>query len=160
MNRKLIFILCINLWLTTNLFAQRDYSTGLGLRNWPYWGITIKQFVSNRNAVEGIVTPIWGGLMMDGLYEIHQDAFKSPNFNLLYGFGGNVGWWGTHVAGRQEYQNDKHFSLGIDLIIGVEYTFDEIPFSISADWKPLFIFIENADVDPYSISFSFRYNFK
>ena len=49
---------------------------------------------------------------------------------------------GTTPVKRKHYEGvDPFFHVGSDGIIGIEYTFQEIPVNISADWKPEFKFI-------------------
>lgn len=143
-----------------SLKAQRDYSTGIGIRSWPYWGATFKQFVTDQTALELIVSYKWEGMMVDGLYEFHHNTFNTSNFNLLYGFGGHTGWWGSDSTDTPWLKYDQHATVGLNGIAGIEYAFDEIPFSVSVDWKPLFIIAQHTGIDFKNISFSIRYNIK
>ena len=51
-------------------------------------------------------------------------------------------------------------AIGIDGIIGLEYTFDEVPFSISLDWKPTFNIAEHAAFLADEAGLSIRYVIK
>jgi hypothetical protein len=153
----LITLIAVNCF---NLRAQRDYSTGIGIRSWPYWGITAKQFVTEQTALELIVSSKWKGLMIDGLYEFHHNTFNTSNFNLFYGFGGHSGWWSNDSTDHPWLNYGQHITVGLCAIVGIEYSFDEIPFSVSVDWKPLLIIAQHAGVNLENISFSVRYNIK
>lgn len=54
---------------------------------------------------------------------------------MLYGFGGHLGFWdGGHARWADD---DRSYTvLGIDGILGLEYSFVEVPICISLDWKP------------------------
>ena len=158
--RKILLIVILFLFTSLNMHAQRDYSAGIGIRSWPYWGVTFKQFVTEQTALELIVSYKWEGVMVDGLYEFHHNTFNTSNFNLLYGFGGHTGWWGNDSTDTPYLKYDQHVSVGLNAIVGLEYSFDEIPSSISVDWKPLFIIAQHTGVDLENISFSVRYNIK
>lgn len=129
-----ILLLALILGLSTTSFAQ-NYVTGIGFRGGLYNGLTIKHFISRTTAFEGLISTRWKGVELTGLYEFHQQFPSIPGMASYIGFGGHVGiWngdntnWGT--AGTQ-YTN-----LGVDGIIGLEYSFYEIPINLSIDWKP------------------------
>ncbi len=146
---------------TAGVSAQRDYETAIGVRAGVSSGLTIKHFSSGRSAWEGIFSTRWEGFMVTALYELHQNAFNTTNFNFFYGPGGHVGEWPGRT-GHHEWFDDnvKHVAVGIDGIIGLEYTFDEIPFSISLDWKPSFNLAEHAIFLADEAAFSVRYAIK
>lgn len=146
---------------TTSLSAQRDYDTGIGLRAGVSYGLTVKHFMTDRSAWEAILSTRYEGFLLTGLYELHQDVFNTTNFNFLYGFGGHLGEWPGDVD-HHDWFNDKanHLALGIDGIIGLEYTFDEVPFSISIDWKPSFNIAEHAVFLVDEAGLSIRYVIK
>lgn len=121
-----------------SLHAQ-DYRTGIGLRAGYPAGLTIKHFVSNRTAIEGILATRWGGFVITGLFEAHRQLADVDNLNWYYGLGAHLGFWNG--------DNDRNFwgdpgtsytVVGIDGILGLEYSFEEIPVNIGIDWKPAF----------------------
>ncbi|MCB0839428.1 MAG: hypothetical protein KDD63_00730 [Bacteroidetes bacterium] len=136
----LSFIFAILLSITA--FSQ-NYDTGIGLRGGNSYrsgfayGITIKKFVSQTNAIEAILALRYKGIGITGLYEIHTTAFGVPELQLYYGFGAHLGFWDDN---RRDYEplfnDDTETVAGIDGIIGLEYTIKEIPFSISVDYHP------------------------
>jgi hypothetical protein len=152
----------IILLTTATVSAQRDYETGIGLRAGISYGLTVKHFMSERSAWEGILTTRWEGFTVTGLYELHQNAFNTTNFNFLYGFGGHLGAWHGDLGPYHDWYNDRynHLALGIDGILGLEYTFDEVPFSISLDWKPALNVAEHALFIADEAALSIRYVIK
>jgi len=133
--KKLTFVLLIALGFGLQTNAQ-DYNTGIGLRGGWGTGLTVKHFLSGKSAVEGILDSQWRGIRITGLYEIHNQAFNTNRLNWYYGVGGHIGFWN----GRNYRQVDNHNNytiIGIDGILGLEYNFEEIPFNIGIDWKPM-----------------------
>jgi hypothetical protein len=113
----------------------QEYSTGIGIRAGISSGLTIKHFKSKKAAFEGLLTTRWEGFDITGLYELHARAFDADHLNWYYGGGAHIGfyngnhaYWGTN--GR------SYTVIGVDGILGLEYTFDEIPVNIGIDWKP------------------------
>ena len=144
-----------------NLHAQRDYETGIGLRAGVAYGLTVKHFTSDRSAWEAILSTRWQGFLLTGLYELHQDVFNTTNFNFYYGVGGHLGEWPGDIPHHPWFDDSSnHLAIGIDGIIGLEYTFDEVPFSVSLDWKPAFNIAEHAAFLVDEAALSIRYAIK
>lgn len=153
------FGLTILLALGTFLFSNaQDYNTGIGLRGGFAQGITIKHFVSEKAALEGIIASRWRGLEVTGLYEIHGRAFDVDRLNWYAGFGGHIGFWDGNDA-RWAEEDKSHTVIGVDGILGLEYNFEEIPFNVSADWKPSFNLIGHSGFWGDGGALSVRYIF-
>jgi hypothetical protein len=140
-----------------DLNAQKDYNSAIGVRGAPASGITFKHFTAANKNYELILTTRWEGFNLTGLYEINQVAFDSENFNFFYGFGGHVGFWDTYNDHPWFDDDVTHVVAGVDGIIGLEYTFNEIPFNISIDWKPAFNIINHTGFWADEVGFSVRY---
>jgi hypothetical protein len=146
-----IFLSVILAFSIVALSGAQDYKTGIGLRAGFSNGITLKHFVSDSRAFEGLLASHWGGLDVTGLYEIHDQAFDVEHLNWYYGFGGHLGSYsGNPVSGTV---------VGIDGILGIEYTFTEAPINIGLDWKPAFNIIGNSAFWPDGGALSVRYVF-
>jgi hypothetical protein len=59
--------------------GAQDYKTGVGLRVGPASGFTVKHFLSEKSALEGLLTTQWHGWGVTGLYEVHNMAFDTEN---------------------------------------------------------------------------------
>ena len=138
-------------------YAAADYTAGLGLRLEAgadgNAGISYKQFLSARNAVEGLLlTDLNDGVEVSGLY-MFQSRFPGSARDLRWyaGGGAHIGTWGKH----------DEFVLGPDGILGVEYSFSDIPLSISIDWHPVFNIIteKNDRFWPAKFGLTMRYTF-
>ncbi|GAB1373476.1 hypothetical protein MASR1M46_03560 [Bacteroidales bacterium] len=153
---KRIIIAAAALLISTAAFSQ-NYKTAIGLRTGTSLGASIKHFISQPGALEGIldvdiVKHDEMKIKATGLYEYHFDV----NVDGLYVYAGAGASAGVHVAGLYS----KQFMMGIDLIGGVEYKFNNIPLAISADWNPKIQLISNAGLKVPNLGFTVRYIIK
>jgi hypothetical protein len=129
----LLFILLTSIVLLTN---GQDYTNGIGIRGGFYSGVTFKHFLGKKPAFEGILSTRWGGFELTGLYEIHEKAFDVDGLRWFYGFGAHLGTYNGDHADWGEPAT-QYFLLGADGILGIEYTFRDIPVNLGLDWKPV-----------------------
>jgi hypothetical protein len=134
--KKIILTLVLVLSIITLADAQ-DYKTGIGLRGGISQGLTLKHFVSEKAAFEGIIATRMEehGFELTGLYEIHNMAFEVEHLNWYYGGGATLGFYnGNNVSWGTS--GNTSTVLGIDGILGIEYSFSEAPINIGLDLKP------------------------
>jgi hypothetical protein len=138
-------------------FGQ-DYRTSLGLRVGLPYGVTIKHFLDKHNALEGILASRWQGFIITGLYENEHATGEYPGLNWFWGGGAHIGFWGE---GENPNLNETYSGsvIGVDGIIGLEYTFDEIPLNLSLDILPSVNLIGNAGMGGINGAISIRYVF-
>jgi hypothetical protein len=112
------------------------YRTAIGLNAGYNYGITLKHYVSTKNMVEGIVNFNYGpGITL--LYEFNnRHPFNIDEFDWFYGVGAHA----KVVNGRRAnvFYNDRkqHLTLGVDAILGLEYTFKDTPLNLGINIKP------------------------
>lgn len=143
--KRVLFLAATFFFMSSGLFAQ-DYKTAIGIRGGYPSGLNFKTFTGGNNAFEFILSGYGGGFELTGLYEIHKQAFDTPNLNFYYGPGLHIGSFADNVALPGYYYKDRGrgFNLGVDAILGIEYTLTEIPFVIGVDVKPAIDFIPGA----------------
>ncbi len=117
------------------LAKAQDYKTGIGLRAGPAYGFTIKHFISEKGALEGLMTSKWHGFDLTGLYEVHDLAFNTENLRWYYGGGAHFGFYKGDTK-EWGIPGSSSGVFGIDGIIGIEYKFDEVPINLGLDLKP------------------------
>ena len=156
--RKIFCSVFIVLFAVTVAKAQ-DYNTGIGARAGTSNGLTVKHFLSERSALEGIFTTRWRGYNFTALYHINDQAFNTSGLNWFYGFGAHAGSYSGDDHPRLE-DGGQQLLFGIDGIIGMEYVFEGIPFSISLDWKPGLDLIGGFYPWGNEVAFSVRYTFR
>jgi hypothetical protein len=141
--KKLAYILflSVSFLLIGKRSQAQDYKTAVGLKFGAYEvGPSIKYFMDNSTALEGIIGIRDHGVVVTGLYEIHQQAFNVDKLNFYYGFGGHLGSVGSgyykRIGGDDEYYSGKHILIGADATLGLEYTIPNAPIAISLDLNP------------------------
>jgi hypothetical protein len=159
--KKLLYGLLLFSFLTVGneSFAQTDYKTAIGLRAGSGNGLTVKHFITDRNALEGILYARWNGLIVGGLYEVHRDIRDVRGLQWFYGGGAHLGTWNNRANPRWGNPNESYTVVGIDGIVGLDYKIQTIPINLSLDWKPAFNFTGNAGFWGDEVALSIRYTF-
>ena len=156
MKLKTFIIAGLLLAVTTSISAQ-NYKTGIGARVGFFNGLTVKHFLSPNNAVEGILNFRWDGVIITGLYEWQNPLPNAPGFDYYLGLGGHIGFFDDYEWYDDDY-DDRSTVAGIDLIIGLEYTFPQAPFTIGLDYKPAFNFIGDNHIWADGFALNLRFN--
>jgi hypothetical protein len=134
------FLLLFMLLISKQSNAQ-DYKTAVGLKFGGYEnGPSIKFFPNNDVALEGVLGFRAHGVVITGLYEIHQEAFGVAGLKFYYGAGAHIGSEGAGVyqtfGGGNETYNSAHVLFGVDGVLGLEYKIPQAPIAISLDLNP------------------------
>jgi hypothetical protein len=119
------------------------YSTGIGIRGGSEAGLSLKQFISQRSALEAIISTSLltdrtnKGLSATLLWERHQTIGDIQGFLWFFGAGGHVGFYNTE-GNRTIFSRsgDGFVSVGLDAILGAEYKIPPVPITIGVDVKP------------------------
>jgi hypothetical protein len=143
------FILCLSFTGTINAQSKNngggaDYNTGIGIRFGYDGGASIKHFIKENAALEGILSAAWGyrGFRLTGLYEVHKQLPNAEGFKWYFGGGAHVGfydgyYWNGYHNGKNIYYYDRLYTIvGVDGILGLEYKFEDAPFTLGLDVKP------------------------
>jgi len=146
--KKLIITLSLAF---AGLFSfSQEYTTSLGLRlgGWEN-GVTIKHFLGEGAAVEGILSSRWRGYNITGLYEIQSAIDDVDGLFWYVGGGGHIGFFDDRYHNSWATSSGKTYTvIGIDGIIGLEYVFADYPINISLDFKPTFNLIGYDGINP------------
>ena len=120
--------------LTTTVSAQSNYKTAVGVKFYP-GALSIKHFVSDKNALEGLAYFFDRGLRVTGLYEIHNNIEGAAGLQWYVGPGAHLSSYNAKNAGG--------VGLGIDGVLGLDYKIQSAPINLSLDWQPSFEFGSN-----------------
>lgn len=127
--------------MTTLAHAQSngpDYKTALGVKVYP-GAVTLKHFVANNRAVEGLGYLWQDGFRLTGLYEIHGDFRGVAGLKWYVGGGGHLGVWSDDWRSRYP-SRPEGLAIGIDGVLGLDYKITGAPLNLSFDWQPSFNF--------------------
>ncbi len=132
--KKILCVLMLTFGVMFTASAQLNYQSAVGLRLTNGGGLTYKTAMGN-NALEVIgyfnLGRNFNQINLTALYEITNDIPNINNLDWYYGLG-----LGAGLTVGSDFDDDNGISLGIDGIIGAEYTFPKVPFNVSLDWKP------------------------
>ena len=134
MKKLLLFFLLI-----TNISFSQNYTTAIGIKGgYPGFGtLNAKHFFGNQTALEASVGGFSKTTYGTGAFVMLDYEFNSeldPGFSWYYGGGSLVGFTST--------PGDRPFiHTGINGILGIEYTFSEVPINCSLDTGPFVFFI-------------------
>lgn len=157
MKLKKLLIVAALVAITSTISAQ-NYRTGIGARVGFFNGLTVKHFVNRNNAVEGILNFRWDGVIITGLYEWQYQLPNAQGFEYYLGVGGHIGIFDDYEWDDDDDDDDASTIVGLDLIIGLEYTFPQAPFTIGLDYKPAFNFIGDNRVWADGLALNLRFN--
>ena len=134
------------------------YQNGLGLRGGGYSsGLTFKHFIGGKNnvALEALLTTEYKarGARLTVLLEKHHQVSDIKGLQFYYGAGAHIGSYkGRYYYVERFYRNGKYKDdynvyyrddknyvvIGADLILGLEYKMQDLPFVVGVDYKPFF----------------------
>jgi hypothetical protein len=140
----------VNAWAQTEV-PSPAYRFALGVRlsnSTPTLNnsITGKYFVTDRSAVEGLIS-FGSRFGMGALLEIHKPT-NVEGLRWFYGGGAFVG-----------FENGDTY-LGPTGVLGLDYKFTNVPINLSLDWKPELNFIPDIDFVPDAFALSVRFALK
>jgi hypothetical protein len=152
--KKLIVLCSFAFLFISNSNAQsmgRSYTTALGLKAFDGGGITLKHFINDRDALEGIGYFWSRGTRITGLYELHFDINGAPGLKWYVGPGAHIGFYNT--------KNGNGSFAGIDGVLGLDYKINKAPINLSLDWQPSFEFGTGRGFNGNWGGFAIRYTF-
>ncbi len=139
MLRKKLFtgvILSFFLFIGAPNLSAQIYGTGFGTLLGNPSGATMKVFLTERDAFEGIIATSWRGVSATALYELHF-TFPNPRFRNTHwylGAGAHAGRWDNTAP---FYDGPENITpLGISLVAGIESTFGNYPFTFGFHVMP------------------------
>lgn len=155
--KKLILMLVIVLGCSLQAKSQ-NYDNAIGLRLGYPLSVSYKQYISESNAFE-----IYGGfrsfagytqMNASAAYLIHNDIDSVDGLNWYYGFGAGAYFYSYDSS----VTSSSSIALAASGYIGLEYTFADIPLSLTLDWVPTFVIGGNyAGFSPQTGSLGVRY---
>ena len=160
--KKYLFI-AVLLTTMAKVQAQHDYKTALGIRLAYGTGIDVKHNLDESTSIEGMIDMQWRGVLVMGLYEKHFPIIKhEEGFRFYMGGGAHLGFWGDYRRHPWYDEGDtrKHVAIGLDGIIGIEYTFKDIPLNLAIDWIPMINIADHPAFWGMGLGLSVRYAIK
>ena len=138
--KKIIVLLSIifcGLWAQSQeMNTGTDYTTAIGVKVYP-GAISVKHFIKNHTAIEGLGYFWQYGFRLAGLYEIHNNINGVEGLKWYIGPGAHVGFYNT--AWAKDYPSrETGVTIGVDGVLGLDYKIKGAPLNLSFDWQPSF----------------------
>lgn len=160
------FILIILLFLPSLFLSGQELKQAVGLRGGLTSGFEYRFYTGPSNSIK-LLLGTNSGLRFHGIYEFHKPNLFlfTDQLTLFYGVGmhgGYENWDKKYVHENTSwYDSRTAFVMGIDGIMGIEYTFIETPLSVGMESKPYFdIFGRNMfHFEPFDFAFTVKYLF-
>ena len=152
--KKLIFTLvfAFSFIFVSSINAQ-SYSSAVGAKLGYGLNATYKKELKESMYVDiyaGIRTYYFVG---GAALELHKPIESIDNLYWYYGGGAYLGFYSYNVLGLDE----SYTFIGINGVLGLDYTFDEIPLNISTDWMPGFNLTGSSGFYAFNGGLSVRY---
>ncbi|RYY31425.1 MAG: hypothetical protein EOO04_01245 [Chitinophagaceae bacterium] len=138
----------------------RDYRMAIGLRlsnSIPTLNnsITGKYFVTDRSAIEGIIS-FGSKFGVGALLEIYK-PFNTEGLSWFYGAGAYAGF----ASNSDQYgKGGGRVFVGPTGILGLDYKFPNVPVNLSLDWKPELDIVPAINFVPDAFALSVRFAFR
>ena len=142
MPARIIFSFLLFLVPFLPLSAQKYYKAGAGIRVGSPFSASVKYFIDDSNALEfyaglrAINTRRWTDLGL--AYQFHKDLNDIDGLQWYFGAGISLHNW----AGYTEIDDNDTLpngSIGGQLYLGLDYTFDTSPINLFIDWTPTYV---------------------
>jgi hypothetical protein len=120
----------------SEVFAQ-PFKSAVGVRLGYPLSASYKTFLNESNAVEvyagfrGFTG--YNSISVNGAFQIHQDLGATEGLQWYYGGGAGIEFW------SYDFIDDSSTFLRLAGYLGLQYTFQDTPISVTADWVPTFI---------------------
>lgn len=140
---------------SSNSTGSSNYTTALGVKFLDGAGITLKHFVNDKAAIEG-VGYFWNrGARITGLYELHFDIAGADGLKWYVGPGAHIGFYNNKYSDKF---GNRSFG-GVDGVLGLDYKVKAAPLNFSLDWQPSFEFGEDRGFIGSWGGFAIRFTF-
>ncbi len=126
-------VILVLLAVTTFSYSQ-NYKTAIGVKGgYPGYGsLNGKHFLNSKTAIEGSIGGGTNTLWLQGLYELNFSL--EQGLNWYAGGGANVGFYSFKNTITNE--RTSNMILGLNGIVGIEYTFEDFPLNVALDTGP------------------------
>jgi len=160
-----VITLCLLLLAATSLsnhLSAQDYKLAMGIRFSTATptlnnSFSVKYFMNETDAVEGLISFGSGRFGLGGLYEKHQLIGATPALNWFYGGGAYLGFE-SHTDANHIKSNTTFF--GPTGVVGLDYKFQNAPINLSLDWKPELDIVPSINFVPDAFALTARFTFK
>ncbi|MBB4080272.1 hypothetical protein GGR28_002902 [Lewinella aquimaris] len=137
MNKIKYFFILAAFWGFSVQLAAQNFNSAIGVRFGYPFSISYKTFISESHALEGYVgfrgySGVANWISINGAYQIHSDIDAIDGLEWYYGAGAGAQFW------SYDFAESGSTTFSVSGYLGLQYTFEEAPVSVSIDWVPTF----------------------
>jgi len=132
-----IFSLLVVLFVFASNGQAQDYKSAIGAKLGYGLIASYKTFFNESSAVDIFGGLRWGGLAAGAYYEMHKPISSVDRLKWYWGLGGSFTTWSFGVG------DIGYWELGASGVLGLDYSFDNIPLNLSVDWAPTIVVANN-----------------
>ena len=165
--KKLFVTMLLVMAFATISFAQvgNGYDNAIGVRVGLHntYEVSYQRYIFPSGRIEGTVGVQKYNTKNDfNVHATYQWMVQIPTggqgtLQWYPGVGAQVGNWNEgHWNGLN---SKKGFSCGAVAQVGIEYTFGRLPLMVSADYRPVFYFMQESKVTWYNVALAVRFCF-
>ena len=157
-------------------FAQvgNGYDNAIGVRVGLHntYELSYQRYVFPSGRIEGTAgVQKYNGLNDFNIHAVYQWMVQIPTggrgtLQWYPGVGAQMGNWTRGIFDFRDNKghwngvnSKKGFSCGAVAQVGIEYTFGRLPLMVSADYRPVFYFMQESKVTWYNMALAVRYCF-
>ena len=141
MRNKYLLAVLLGLFFMPILKAQH-FNKAVGLRLGAPLSLSYKTFLTEKTAIEGFVgTRGFAGFRwynVGASYQIHTPLALGDADGLEFYYGGGASAY--FFTFDTFFENESSTSFGIQGNVGVQYTFSNVPITVTMDWMPTVFF--------------------
>jgi hypothetical protein len=134
------FTFIIALLLIASAGQAQDYKSAIGGKVGYGLIASYKTFLNESSAIDIFGGIRWGGIAAGAYYLKHTPISSVDRLQWYWGFGGSFTTWDYGVPSL-----DNYYELGISGVLGLDYSFDDLPLNVSVDWAPTFVVADSWD---------------
>ncbi|MBW6490708.1 MAG: hypothetical protein K0B15_05875 [Lentimicrobium sp.] len=137
---KKVAITLFALFLAVSVTYGQDYKSAIGGKLGYGLIASYKTFLSESNAVDIFGGIRWGGFVAGAYWEKHYPLEIADNLRWYWGLGGSFTTWNYGYVGYNNY-----YEIGLSGVLGLDYSFDDLPLNLSLDWAPTIVVLDSWD---------------
>ncbi len=140
-----LFVLVIGfLVLGLSGVQAQAYKSAIGLRLGYPLSASYKTYISGTDAIEAFLGyrgfSNYNWISINGAWQRHAPINEVDNLEWYYGAGVGVQFWSF------DFDADGTSSVSVSGYLGLQYTFEDAPITLSLDWVPTLFFGNYGDV--------------
>lgn len=146
--KSILFSVFVTVLLCVGTAQAQDYKSAIGGKLGYGLIASYKTFLNERAAIDVFGGLRWGNGLAAGAYYLNHTPIESiDRLHWYWGVGGSFTTWDYGIIGL-----DNYYELGVSGVLGLDYSFSDLPLNISLDWAPTIVLADSYDVAGSSIS--------